>query len=377
MGRIKRMSLKSSLFTLTFLNFVIAAILAVIAFGICVKSRSAIAPQGVLLEPGTGQISNLPLPARENLFAANILEALQYVLPIFIFMASSFVTSAMFYRLKLKNSVAILTKGANRIIENDLDFTIEAESEDELGQLCSAFETMRQTLLTNNRKLWKQAEEQKRLNAAFSHELKNPITVLKGSVKLARIGIQSRRAGQEQMLENLERIEDYTSRIEKYVETMSSVQQLEQIPLCLKNTGFQAFVSELTAAVHIIGLDSKREIHVQAEDTEKVILIDRSILLQIAENMVSNALRFAKREVWITCTTEGEHLEICVNDDGCGFPDSLLANGIRPFQKGREEAGHFGMGLYIGDLLCRKHGGYIEIQNRPVGAAVKAIVKII
>ena len=45
--------------------------------------------------------------------------------------------------------------------------------------------TMRQTLLKSNRELWRQSEEQKRLKAAFPHDLRNPITVLKGSIEMA------------------------------------------------------------------------------------------------------------------------------------------------------------------------------------------------
>lgn len=59
-------------------------------------------------------------------------------------------------------------------------------SDDELGQLCAAFETMRKELLKSNQELWRQAEERKRLNAVSSHDLRNPITVLKGTVKLLR-----------------------------------------------------------------------------------------------------------------------------------------------------------------------------------------------
>lgn len=45
---------------------------------------------------------------------------------------------------------------------------------------------MRQTLLKSNRKWWRQSEEQKRLKAAFPHDLRNPITVLKGSIEMAK-----------------------------------------------------------------------------------------------------------------------------------------------------------------------------------------------
>ena len=54
----------------------------------------------------------------------------------------------------------------------------------------------------------------------------------------------------------------------------------------------------------------------------------------------------------------------------------LLKNGIQPFRKGTEEAEHLGMGLYICDLLCRKHGGTLKIANTDIGAVASAILKI-
>lgn len=62
----------------------------------------------------------------------------------------------------------------------DLDFALHTASADELGRLCSAFEAMRRALLESNRRLWRQAEDRQRLNAAFAHDLRNPVTVLKG-----------------------------------------------------------------------------------------------------------------------------------------------------------------------------------------------------
>ena len=97
----------------------------------------------------------------------------------------------LFYYLKLKQPISCLQNGIMRIQNNDLDFSLPILSNDEMGQLCAAFEEMRSELLKSNRLLWQQAEERKRLNAAFSHDLRNPITVLKGSVKLLRQGIQN------------------------------------------------------------------------------------------------------------------------------------------------------------------------------------------
>lgn len=69
---------------------------------------------------------------------------------------------------------------------SDLDFSMEASGGDELGALCGAFEAMRAQLLENNQALWRQSEERRRLNAAFSHDLRNPLAVLQGTVQLLR-----------------------------------------------------------------------------------------------------------------------------------------------------------------------------------------------
>ena len=69
-----------------------------------------------------------------------------------------------------------------------------------------------------------------------------------------------------------------------------------------------------------------------------------------------------------------DKLEIA--DDGDGFPAELLKSGIQPFRKGTEEAEHLGMGLYICNLLCRKHGGTLKIANTDIGAVASAILKI-
>ena len=70
-------------------------------------------------------------------------------------------------------------------------------------------------------------------------------------------------------------------------------------------------------------------------------------------------------------------LKLSVTDDGCGFPAALIKNGIQPFQKGSEDTEHFGMGLYICNLLCQRHGGSISIQNNEIGATVSATLKIL
>ena len=95
-------------------------------------------------------------------------------------------------------------------------------------------------------------------------------------------------------------------------------------------------------------------------------------LLRTLQQMLSDL----QENVSVELSIEGENLKLEIADDGDGFPAELLKNGIQPFRKGTEEAEHLGMGLYICDLLCRKHGGTLKIANTDIGAVASAILKI-
>lgn len=421
---LRQMKLKKALFAIAFLNITVALILSLLAIWGCAELRSYFATEGIgiVMDAQSEQIvvRQMQGGGAGEKTAADILSVVQILLPIVIYICALFLSASLFYRLKLREPIEALSKGADRIIDNDLDFEMTAGSEDELGQLCTAFETMRKTLLANNRELWRQAEERRRLNAAFAHDLRNPVTVLKGSVKLAKHTVMDAAADSEQQREereqrdqkgqgkqkeqreqktkreqlagHLQRIEDYTNRIEQYVETMSNIQKLEQIEIKKEPAAWHSLMQELEQMIRLVGADFQKEIHFQtAKLTDNAagdILVDKAILFQIAENLVSNALRFAVHKIMVCCIASDGNLSFTVTDDGCGFPDKLLQNGIRPFQKGREDAGHFGMGLYLCELLSKKHGGSLTIQNNsmiqhsptaqssPTGATVCAVIKI-
>ena len=378
MERIKQMKLKKALFAMAFLNITFAFLLSLFIIWLCIELRSQIAPMGgISINMNSAHVITQPQNSTaQAALLADMISLAQITLPILIYIIALFTTASMFYHLKLKEPLKILTQGAACIIDNNLDFSIETTSQDELGQLCTAFETMRKTLLENNYTLWRQAEERKRLNAAFSHNLRNPVTVLKGSIKLALKNIEDITTASNLFTDNLLRMESYTNRIEQYVETMSSIQKLEDITLQPELVKWDSLISELKNMLCFVREDTQKQIQFTPAKYEKNILIDKSILFQIAENLVSNALRFATARIDILCSISSGKLLLSVTDDGCGFPEKLLQNGIQPFQKGNEDMGHFGMGLYTCELLCQKHDGNITLKNNPTGATVSIILTI-
>ena len=258
----------------------------------------------------------------------------------------------------LTRPIRLLTRATGKMAEGEYSYRAEQISNDEMGQLCAAFEEMRSELLKSNRLLWQQAEERKRLNAAFSHDLRNPITVLKGSVKLLRQGIQDE--------QTIDRLESYTLRIEQYVEAMSSVQKLEQLSVKPKEIRLSVLQSELQETARLLALSKKVSVLVPSGGT---VCIDHGLFLTVAENLIGNAARFAEKAISIQITLQNDSLVLKVEDDGAGYPLSLVQNGPNPFETTSSNSSHFGMGLYSSRILCEKHGGRLILGNQAGGGA--------
>ena len=130
-----------------------------------------------------------------------------------------------------------------------------------------------------------------------------------------------------------------------------------------------------SSALAFAAAESGRQLIFHGSSDPVAVVLDEGMLLQVAENLMSNALRFARQTVSVTLSFDTDGLELEVTDDGCGFPAELLKNGVQPFQKHTEEAEHFGMGLYICKVLCEKHGGSLLIENHKKGAKATAIFR--
>lgn len=111
-------------------------------------------------------------------------EMLTWLLPPLTYLLCMFFASWLFYIIKLKKPLHILSTSTAQIANNNLDFVIAYDKTDEMGQLCSTFERMRSILDANNREMWRQMDDRKRLNAAFSHDLRTPLTVLEGHLNI-------------------------------------------------------------------------------------------------------------------------------------------------------------------------------------------------
>ena len=364
MERLKNMSLRRAFFLLALCGLLTAVALASLLWAVCWLVSSQYPLGGISINID-GAMTPLPQPTPEQLRLLTMLDIISLLGWVVFPAAGLGMAGTLFYRWKLKEPIRILLEGTRRIQDHNLDFTLPTPSADELGQICMAFENMRLELLKTNRELWRHTEERKRLNAAFAHDLRNPITVLKGNLKLLRKSAPDEPA--------IDRLESYTLRIEQYVEAMSSIQRIDQMPVRISEVTASALRAELGETARLFAPSLYIEIAVPNTGT---LRIDHGIFLNVAENLIGNAARFAQKKLEIALALENDSLLLSVADDGPGFPDELLKNGPKPFGRLEENSEHFGMGLYSSSLLCRKHGGDLRLENRPAGAITTASIQI-
>ena len=123
------------------------------------------------------QIANLSDTQRVAYYAA---KAAVVLVPTLLFVLGTIFCAWMFYSIKLKQPLSLLLQSTDHISQSDLDFCLDYPASDEMGELCRAMDTMRAALLKNNKETWAMIEERRKLSASIAHDLRTPITVMKG-----------------------------------------------------------------------------------------------------------------------------------------------------------------------------------------------------
>lgn len=289
------------------------------------------------------------------------------------FLYSVFILGAvlLFYFTKLKTPLKVLTKAADRISENELDFSLDYLGSDEMARLCAAFEKMRAALEENNRCMLHMIDQRKQLNDAYTHDLRTPVAVLKGYTEMLTKYLPTGQMPQEEVLETVKTMSSQVSRLEQFVESMNTVQRLEDLSIQKESVNTEEFVGHLRESAGILCQTSGLVCEFDAPITANTLCLDAGAVIPVYENLMSNAIRFARSKVTIRCEYKADWFSITVSDDGKGFSDKDLLKADKPYYSGeaQKQEYHFGLGLHICRTLCEKHGGRLKLENSPQGGA--------
>lgn len=391
MGKLENMSLKKSFCLIVFIAAMIVIVLSSVAVKICSRKHDEITlshafiTNGAVIDPENGRyIMEMSTDDTSDdylkytdteLLICRIMELLIVLLPVLFSVMGIGGAAACFYQMKLKEPLRALRQGMDHISNNDLDFTIDYQKQDELGALCSAFEFMRRELVKNNRYMWNLVDERRKINASISHDLRTPVTVIKGYSEYLNKNAGKGTITEDGIREIAVYIHQAADRLEQYADSVYEMQALEDMRLEYQEVSLRDFEEEIISQLSIIDKQTNKKICVSSELPQQNVVLSTAAVFRIIENMISNALRYCKENIEADISFSQPFLTIMITDDGEGFSQKDLAEATNYFYKGKSSKTHFGIGLSICKMLSEKHGGFIRLENAP-GKGARVTVKI-
>lgn len=159
--------------------------------------------------------------------------------------------------------------------------------------------------------------------------------------------------------------EKMRSQLEENNRKMNSLEQRE---LRADEITKEQLGTDIRAELDIFGKEKRICLSVQGE--EEIFRGDREVILEVLENLLSNALRYARDKIDVTVSLSAQELSLSVRDDGIGFQEEgeKITSAFHQ-QNIKESLTHTGMGMYISRLYCEKHGGRLILENEESGGA--------
>ena len=264
--------------------------------------------------------------------------------------------------------------GALVIAANDPD---RAMTDDKLP--LAEFLAERAALAIENAKLYteqvearRKVEDLSRLKDEFlsiaSHELRTPVTSIKGYTQLAKMLIKEGDLNTSE--EYLDIALDQIDRMSRLILELLDVSRIETGRLEIRREAIHwpHFVRDVVHRHHTAVSD--RRFHVSVPDDGKVVTGDRDRLEQVLGNLLENAVKYSPdgSDVTVTVEDRGDSLLTAVCDRGIGIPADEIGQVFERFHRGRQVSstnyGGLGLGLYITKQIIERHGGSIWVESK-------------
>ncbi len=278
-----------------------------------------------------------------------------------------------------------LQEAARKIKDGDFEFSLEVlEDDDEIGQLCRDFEEMRIKLKESAQEKILYDKENKELISNISHDLKTPLTAIKGYVEGILDGIVS----------SPEKIEKYVKTIYNKVNDMDNlIDELmfyskidtNRIPYVFTKINVLDYFNDCVDDVSL-DLDSHNiQINLDAKiDSSTSIVADTEQLKRVMNNIISNAVKYMDKEEGYICICIhdlGDFVKIEVRDNGKGIaPKDIPYIFDRFYRADVSRNSSLGIGIGIGLSIVKKiiedHGGRIWASGQlGIGTEIHFILK--
>lgn len=302
-----------------------------------------------------------------------IFNFITYVSP-YIFIALYSVIFSKIYIKKIDKSPQKIDTFENQDINLDINY----EDIDEPNKIAESFEKMRVNLKDAFNTQLKSEKEKQDIIQSLSHDLRSPLTLIKGHVELLQSGAYK---NEERLKRYLNVIEKSTNRAVALVDDLNVLSKIDDSDFILdkKEVLLDDFINEKFEDYKTLANEKHLNfcVNVDSELNDAVVYIDKSQISRVIDNIITNSFRYVDEggsiEVDIS-QNEQDKVVFKIKDSGAGFRKEDLPNVFNRFYKGDKSRansnGNSGLGLYICKKIIDKHSGEIRVFNEN-GAVVE------
>lgn len=264
-----------------------------------------------------------------------------------------------------------LRRATQNIKEGNLDFTLEVEGADEFSELCRDFEEMRRRLKESAEEKVVLDKENKELISNISHDLKTPITAVKGYVEGIMDGVADT---PEKMDRYVRIIYNKTNEMDHLINELTFYSKIDtnRIPYVFSKLNVEDYFADCAEEV---GLELETRgiqlYYANYVDKDVLVIADGEQIRRVIYNIVSNAVKYMDKEngvIQIRVKDVGDFIQVEIEDNGKGIAAKDLPNIFDRFYRTdvsrNSSKGGSGIGLSIVRKIMEDHGGKVWATSR-------------
>lgn len=273
--------------------------------------------------------------------------------------------------------IETLKEATLQIKEGNLDCAVEHKSSDEIGQLYDAFEEMRLQLKESVEMRLQYEENRKELISNISHDLKTPVTAIKGYIEGIMDGVAD---SPEKIDKYIQVIHSKADDMDHLIDELLLFSKLDvgKEPFNFETVDIKQYLQDQAEELQL-DLDKKGiklEVQIEPTPVPLIVIADREKIKRVIQNIVENAAKYMNKPnglVVIALYDMVDSVIIEIRDNGPGIPDEALPQVFQRFYQAdsSRSKGGTGLGLAIARRIIEEHGGRIWIENvEPTGSKV-------
>jgi len=283
----------------------------------------------------------------------------------FISMALVIIVSILFARY-ISRPIVQLKDAAEGIADGDVKRQIHLNRNDEFGKLANSLNKMAHKLRADNRELQNINKQQRRFFADITHEIKNPLHTIAGSLEMLELD----ELPEEQREKYIKNAQKQTQRINRLYKDLVTLQRYESDDYFIQPRPFD--LSRVARHLGELYHDKATEKGLSLNITDRTcrVMADPEKIEQVLENLLSNAIKYtSKGHISLDYRSQNGEVVVEVKDTGIGIDerhlDHLFERFYRTDKARSRDKGGTGLGLSVVKSILNAHGQKIEVTSKP------------